>query len=101
MENIVTMSLKDYDELKETINNQKKYIEQLTRDRVEELKGIFKLVPSYSGVGIFIDATKVIKEIYGEEIIIKNSKYKLDKEKITLDIYGLYKEVKEETEEGE
>ena len=27
MENIVTMSLEDYDELKETINNQKKYIE--------------------------------------------------------------------------
>ncbi len=101
MENIVTMSLEDYDELKETINNQKKYIEQLTRDRVEELKEIFQLDPSYRSVGIFIDATKVIKEIYGEEIIIKNSKYKLDKEKITLDIYGLYKEVKEETEEGE
>jgi hypothetical protein len=101
MENIVTMSLEDYDKLKETINNQKKYIEQLTRDRVEELKGIFKLDPSYRSVGIFIDATKVIKEIYGEEIIIKNSKYELDKEKITLDIYGLYKEVKEETEEGE
>lgn len=98
MENRVIMSLEDYNELKETINNQKKYIEQLTKDRVEELKEIFQLDLSYSSVGIFIDATKVIKEIYGEEIIIKNSKYKLDKEKITSDIYGLYKEVIEEGE---
>lgn len=98
MENRVIMSLEDYNELKETINNQKKYIEQLTKDRVEELKEIFQLDLSYNSVGIFIDATKVIKEIYGEEIIIKNSKYKLDKEKITSDIYGLYKEVIEEGE---
>ena len=101
MENMVTMRLEDYDELRETINNQKKYIEQLIKARAEELKGIFKLDPSYGSVGIYIDATEVIKEIYGEEIIIKNSKYELDKEKITSDIYGLYKEVKEETEEGE
>ena len=101
MENMVTMSLEDYDELRETINNQKKYIEQLTRDRVEELKGIFKLDPSYSSVGIYIDATEVIKELYGEELTIKNDNYKMDREKVTTDIYSLYKEVKEEIEEGE
>ena len=101
MENMVTMSLEDYDELRETINNQKKYIEQLTRDRVEELKGIFKLDPSYSSIGIYIDATEVIKELYGEELTIKNDNYKMDREKVTTDIYSLYKEVKEETEEGE
>lgn len=101
MENMVTMSLEDYDELRETINNQKKYIEQLTKDRVEELKGIFKLDPSYSSVGIYIDATEVIKELYGEELTIKNDNYKMDREKVTTDIYSLYKEVKEEIEEGE
>lgn len=101
MENMVTMSLEDYDELRETINTQKRYIEQLTKDRVEELKGIFKLDPSYSSVGIYIDATEVIKELYGEELIIKNDNYKMDREKVTTDICSLYKEVKEEIEEGE
>lgn len=101
MINKVELKLEDYDELRETINTQKKYIEQLTKNRVEELKEIFQLDLSYNSVGIYADATKVIKEIYGEEITIKNSKYELDREKITSDIYGVYKKVKEETEEGE
>ena len=101
MENMVTMSLEDYDELREIINNQKKYIEQLTRDRGEELKRIFKLDPSYGSVGIYIDATEVIKELYGEELTIKNDNYKMDREKVITNIYSLYKEVKEEIEEGE
>ena len=101
MENMVIMSLEDYDELRATINNQKRYIEQLTRDRVEELKGIFKLDPSYQSVGIYIDATEIIKELYGEELTIKNDNYKMDREKVTTNIYSLYKEVKEEIEESE
>ena len=98
---MVIMSLEDYDELRATINNQKRYIEQLTRDRVEELKGIFKLDPSYQSVGIYIDATEIIKELYGEELTIKNDNYKMDREKVTTNIYSLYKEVKEEIEESE
>lgn len=101
MENMVTMSLEDYDELKETINNQKKYIEELTRNRVEELKEIFQLDQSYGSVGIYVDATKVIKEIYGEEIIIRGVTHKMEESEIARDIYGVYKEVKEEVEEGE
>lgn len=101
MESMVTMSLEDYDELRETINTQKRYIEQLTRDRVEELKGIFKLDPSYQSINLYIDATEVIKELYGEELTIKSDNYKMDREKVTTDIYSLYKEVKEEIEEGE
>lgn len=101
MENMVTMRLEDYDKLRETINNQKKYIEQLTRDRAEELKGIFKLDPSYNSAGIYIDATEVIKELYGEELTIKNDNYKMDREKVTMDIYSLYKRVEEEIEESE
>jgi len=98
MENMVTMSLEDYDELRETINTQKRYIEQLIKDRVEELKRIFKLDPYYRGVGIYIDATEVIKELYGEELTIKNDNYKMDREKVTADIYSLYKKVEEEGE---
>lgn len=101
MENMVTMNLADYDELKETINNQKKYIEELTRNRVEELKDIFQLDPSYNGAGIYIDATEVIKEIYGEEIEIKGVKHILAKERLTSQLYSVYKEVTEETEEEE
>ena len=101
MENVVTMNLADYDELKETINNQKKHIEQLTRDRVEELKAIFQLDPSYKGAGIYIDATDVIKEIYGEEIEIKGKKQILVKERLTSQLYSVYKEVTEETKEEE
>lgn len=101
MENRVTMSLEDYNEIIETINTQKRYIEQLARDRVEELKGIFRLDPYYIEVGIYIDATEIIKELYGEELTIKNVNYKMDKEKVIADIYSLYKKVKEETEEGE
>ena len=101
MENMVTMSLEDYDDLRETINTQKRYIEQLTRDRVEELKRIFKLDPSYSSVGIYIDATEVIKELYGEEIEIKGAKHILAKERLTSQLYSVYKEVTEETKEEE
>lgn len=101
MENKVIMSLEDYNELRETINNQKKYIEQLTRDRVEELKGIFKLDPGYSNVGIYVDATAVIKELYGKELTIKNDNYKMAEEKVTTYIYSIYERVKEEIEEGE
>lgn len=101
MENRVTMNLDDYNELKETIYNQKKYIEELTRNRVEELKEIFQLDPSYSSVEIYIDATDVIKEIYGEEIEVKGIKYLLNTEKLTSHLYSVYKEVPEEIEEGE
>ena len=101
MENMVTMNLEDYDELRETINNQKKYIEELTRNRVEELKSIFQLDPSYNGAGIYIDATDIIKEIYGEEIEIKGAKHTLAKERLTSQLYSVYKEVTEETEEEE
>lgn len=101
MENMVTMNLEDYDELRETTNSQKKRIEQLTRDRVEELKAIFQLDPSYNGAGIYIDATDIIKEIYGEEIEIKGAKHILAKERLTSQLYSVYKEVTEETKEEE
>ena len=95
MSSKVIMSLEEYDRLQHTIYKQEKEIEQMIRDREVEMKKIFKLEKSYAGVGVYVDATDIIKEIYGEEITIKESTYRLRDTDLTVEIYGAYLEIKE------
>lgn len=95
MENTVTLRLSDYDNLQKQINEQAKQIEEMAAVRITELKEIFQLDRSYDIITIYVDATKIIPELYGEQLKIKGITYKLDKAEITSQIYAVYKEAKD------
>ena len=95
----VIMSLNEYNKLKDTIYTLNSEIDQMVRDREAEMKEVFQLEKSYGGFDVFVDATDIIKEIYGEEFFCKGSKYKLSEDGLTKAMYGVYRAT--ETEEDE
>lgn len=97
MENIVTMSLYDYDQMRDKNKYLKERIKEMEIERIEELKEIFKLKHSYSTTGVYIDATNIIKELYGEMVERPGEGDQiLVKEKLTAEIYSVWKDKPEE-----
>ena len=96
----VVMSLAEYNKLKDTIYTLNSEIDQMVRDRETEMKEMFRLNKSYDSVDVFVDATGIIKEIYGEEISFKGSKYKLNEDGLTKTMYGVYRTTEAEEDES-
>lgn len=100
MNGTVTIEVDDYNTLLEERNQLIAQVKEMELKRVEELKAIFQLVPSYDSVELCIHAGGVVDELYGERVVFGETTYAKDPDKkLVTGIYQTYKEVKNEGEE--
>ena len=100
MNGTVTIEVDDYNTLLEERNQLIAQVKEMELKRVEELKAIFQLVPSYNSVELCIHAGGVVDELYGERVVFGETTYAKDPDKkLVTGIYQTYKEVKNEGEE--
>lgn len=100
MNGTVTIEVDDYNTLLEERNQLIAQVKEMELKRVEELKAIFQLVPSYNSVELCIHAGGVVDELYGERVVFGETTYAKDPDKkLVTGIYQIYKEVKNEGEE--
>ena len=101
MNGTVTIEVDDYNTLLEERNQLIAQVKEMELKRVEELKAIFQLVPSYNSVELCIHAGGVVDELYGERVVFGETTYAKDPDKkLVTGIYQTYKEVKNEGEES-
>lgn len=97
MNGTVTIEVDDYNTLLEERNQLIAQVKEMELKRVEELKAIFQLVPSYNSVELCIHAGGVVDELYGERVVFGETTYAKDPDKkLVTGIYQTYKEVKNE-----
>ena len=100
MNGTVTIEVDDYNTLLEERNQLIAQVKEMELKRVEELKAIFQLVPGYSSVELYIHASGIVDELYGERVVFGETAYAKDPDKkLVANIYQTYKEVKNEEEE--
>ena len=100
MNGTVTISVDDYNTLleeRELLINQMRAME---RNRIDELKQIFQLVPHYSTVELYVHAGKIVEELYGSQVTFGDKRFKKDPEaKILTKDYSAYEVIKDEEED--
>lgn len=100
MDGTVTISIDDYNTLleeRELLINQMRAME---RNRIDELKQIFQLVPSYSTVELYVHAGKIVEELYGTQVTFGDKHYeKAPDRELGTNIYQAYNQIKNEEED--